>query len=70
MKQYLATLDRAGAQVNALLVVIAIGLVVLDMTVLLSQHVIARLPQVERLTDANNAAPAAIAKPAATMTGQ
>jgi hypothetical protein len=45
MKQYLATLDRAAAQVNALLVVIAIGLGMLDMTVLIGKAMMAAIAE-------------------------
>jgi hypothetical protein len=45
MKQYLATVDRAAAQVNGLLVVIAIGLRMLDMTVLVSKGMMAAIAE-------------------------
>jgi len=44
-------LDRAAADLNVLLVVFAIGLAVLDVTFLLSEQVIDRLPQVVRVVD-------------------
>jgi hypothetical protein len=41
MKQYLAVLDRAAAQVNVFLMVIVIGLGLLDMTVLVGNGMMA-----------------------------
>ena len=43
MKQRLATLDRVAAQMNALLVVIAIGLAMLDVTVLVGKGMMAAI---------------------------
>ena len=43
MKQRLATLDRVAAQMNALLVVIAIGLAMLDVTVLIGKGMMAAI---------------------------
>ena len=44
-------LDRAAADLNALLAVFAIGLAALDVTCLFSQQLIDRLPQVTRVVD-------------------
>ena len=43
MKQRLATLDRVAAQMNTLLVVIAIGLAMLDVTVLVGKGMMAAI---------------------------
>ncbi len=43
MKQYVAILDRAAARINTLLVVIAIGLGMLDMTVLVGKGMMAAI---------------------------
>jgi hypothetical protein len=45
MKQYLAALDRAAAQVNALLAVLAIGLAILDTTVLVGKSLVAAIAE-------------------------
>ena len=50
-KEWLRRLDRAAADLNVVLVVFAIGLAVLDVTFLLSEQVIGRLPQVVRVVD-------------------
>ena len=46
----LRRIDRVAADLNVLLVVIAIGLAALDVTFLITQKVIDRLPQVTRAT--------------------
>jgi hypothetical protein len=43
MKQRLAMLDRVAAQMNSLLVVIAIGLAMLDVTVLVGKGMMAAI---------------------------
>ena len=45
MKQYLAVLDRAAGQVNVFLMVIAIGLGMLDMTVLVGKGMMAAIAE-------------------------
>jgi hypothetical protein len=45
MKQYLAVIDRAATQVNVFLMVIAIGLGVLDMTVLIGKDLMVAIPK-------------------------
>lgn len=45
MKQRLAQLDRMAAQMNTLLLVIAIGLGMLDMTVLVGKGMMAAIAQ-------------------------
>ena len=52
LKEWMRRLDRAAADLNVLLVVFAIGLAALDVTFLLSQQLIDRLPQVTRVVDA------------------
>lgn len=42
-------LDRIAADLNVLLIAFAIGLASLDLTVLVAQHVIDRLPQMTRV---------------------
>ena len=49
-KEFWHRLDRIAADLNVLLVVLAIGLATLDMTFLLTQKVIDHLPQVTRIT--------------------
>jgi len=46
----LRRLDRRVADLNVLLVVIAIGLAALDVTFLITQKVVDHLPQVPRVT--------------------
>jgi hypothetical protein len=50
-REWLRRLDRAAADLNALLVVFAIGLAALDVTFAFSQRIIDRLPQVTRVVD-------------------
>ena len=45
MKQYLSVLDRAAAQVNVFLMVIAVGLGMLDMTVLVGKGMMAAIAE-------------------------
>jgi hypothetical protein len=54
-------LDRIAADLNVILVIFAVGLATLDLTFLVTQKVIDRLPQVTRVVDAP--APAAQANP-------
>jgi hypothetical protein len=62
MKQRMAALDRVAAQMNTLLVVIAIGLAMLDVTVLVGKGMMAAIaanmpePQVSAPADAGNRA--------------
>ena len=46
----LRRIDRVAGDLNVLLVVVAIGLATVDVTFLLTQKVIERLPQVTRIT--------------------
>src|SRR5438105_14839689 len=48
-KEWLRRLDRIAADLNVLLIAFAIGLATLDLTFLLTQHVIDRLPQTTRV---------------------
>jgi hypothetical protein len=48
-KEWLRRLDRIAADLNVLLIAFAIGLASLDLTVLVAQHVIDRLPQMTRV---------------------
>jgi hypothetical protein len=45
MKQYLSVLDRAAAQVNVFLMVIAVALGMLDMTVLVGTRMMAAVTE-------------------------
>jgi hypothetical protein len=49
-REWLRRLDRIAADLNVLLVMFAIGLAVLDLTFLLSQRLIDRLPELTRVT--------------------
>jgi hypothetical protein len=55
--QLLERVDRIAADLNVVLLIFAVGLATLDLTFLVTQRVVDRLPQVTRLAD--NAAPAA-----------
>jgi hypothetical protein len=48
-KEWLRRLDRIAADLNVLLIAFAIGLATLDLTFLVTQHVIERLPQMTRV---------------------
>jgi hypothetical protein len=50
IKELLRRADRIVADLNVLLVVIAIGLAALDMTFLLTQEVVDHLPPVTRIS--------------------
>ena len=50
LKERLRRLDRIAADLNVLLFVFAIGLATLDLTFLLTERVIDRLPEVVRVT--------------------
>lgn len=50
-KEWLRRLDRTAGELNVLLVVFVIGLATLDLTFLVSERVIDRLPQVTRVVD-------------------
>ena len=54
-KEMLRRIDRIAGDLNILLVVIAIGLATLDLTFLVTQKVVERLPPITRL--AHDAAP-------------
>ena len=49
LKDVLRRVDRAAADLNVLLIVIAIGLAALDVTFLVTQKVVDRLPTVTRV---------------------
>jgi len=49
LKELLRRIDKVAADLNVLLVVVAIGLAALDMTFLLTQKVIDHLPPVTRI---------------------
>jgi len=57
--QLLERVDRIAADLNVVLLIFAVGLATLDLTFLVTQRVVDRLPQVTRLAD--NATPADIA---------
>ena len=54
--QLLERVDRLAADLNVVLLIFAVGLATLDLTFLVTQRVVDRLPQVARLAD--NATPA------------
>ena len=56
-KEWVRCLDRIAADLNVLLIIFAIGLATLDLTFLVAQHVVERLPQMTRVVYAD--APAA-----------
>ena len=59
--QLFSRLDRIAAEMNAVLIVVAIGLAVLDMTVYASEQIARRLPEVVRVTYSSEpAVPAAL----------
>ena len=49
--QLLERVDRIAADLNVVLLVFAVGLATLDLTFLVTQRVVDRLPQVTRLVD-------------------
>jgi hypothetical protein len=55
--QLVERMDRIAADLNVILLVFAVGLATLDLTFMVTQKVVDRLPQVTRLAD--DAAPAA-----------
>jgi hypothetical protein len=59
--QLLGRIDRIAGDLNVVLLVFAVGLATLDLTFMVTQKVVDRLPQVTRLAD--EAAP--VATPAA-----
>jgi hypothetical protein len=50
IKEMLRRVDRVAADLNVLLVVVAIGLAALDMTFLLTQTVVDNLPPITRIS--------------------
>jgi hypothetical protein len=56
-REWLRRLDRIAADVNVMLVLFAIGIAVLDVTFLLSQRLIDRLPELTRVTYVAHPAP-------------
>lgn len=56
-------IDKIAADLNVVLLIFAVGLATLDLTFMVTQKVVDRLPQVTRLVD--DAAPVANAAPAA-----
>jgi len=58
-REWLRRLDRVAADLNVLLIMFAIGLASLDLTFLITRHVINRLPQTTHVVYADTpAAPA------------
>jgi hypothetical protein len=51
IREKLRRVDRVAADLNVLLVVIAIGLATLDMTFLVTQKVVDNLPPITRISD-------------------
>ena len=60
--QLFARLDKVAADLNVVLLIFAVGLATLDLTFMVTQKVVDRLPQVTRLAD--DAAPVADSTPA------
>jgi len=60
--QFLQRVDRIAGDLNVVLLVFAVGLATLDLTFMVTQKVVDRLPQVSRLAD--DAAPVASTAPA------
>jgi hypothetical protein len=60
--QFLQRIDRIAADLNVVLLVFAVGLATLDLTFMVTQKVVDRLPQVTRLAD--DASPVVNASPA------
>jgi len=56
-RETLRRIDRVAADLNVLLVVIAIGLAALDVTFLFTQKVIDHLPPITRVTYDNHSSP-------------
>jgi hypothetical protein len=57
-REWLRRLDRIAADLNVLLLMVAIGLATLDLTFVVTQQVIDRLPQVTRVVYVDAPAPA------------
>jgi hypothetical protein len=49
-KEWLRRLDRIAADLNVLLVMFAIGIATLDLTLIVTQRLVDRLPEVTRVT--------------------
>lgn len=60
--QFLQRIDRIAGDLNVVLLVFAVGLATLDLTFMVTQKVVDRLPQVTRLAD--DASPVADSTPA------
>jgi hypothetical protein len=60
--QFFQRIDRIAGDLNVVLLVFAVGLATLDLTFMVTQKVVDRLPQVTRLAD--DASPVAAATPA------
>jgi hypothetical protein len=58
-REWLRRLDRIAADLNVILLMFAIGLATLDLTFIVTQRVIDRLPQVTRVVYADGAAASA-----------
>jgi hypothetical protein len=61
--QLIERIDRIAGDLNVVLLIFAVGLATLDLTFMVTQKVVDRLPQVTRLVD--DAAPVASPAPAA-----
>jgi len=62
--QLMERIDRIAADLNVVLLIFAVGLATLDLTFMVTQKVVDRLPQVTRLAD--DAAPV-VSTPAPTV---
>jgi hypothetical protein len=56
-RQFIERMDRIAGDLNVVLLIFAVGLATLDLTFIVTQKVVDRLPQVTRLAD--DAAPVA-----------
>jgi hypothetical protein len=63
--QFMARIDRIAGDLNVILLVFAVGLATLDLTFMVTQKVVDRLPQVTRLAD--DASPVASTTPPAAQ---
>jgi hypothetical protein len=61
-REWLRRLDRIAADLNILLLMFAIGLATLDLTFIVTEHVIDRLPQVTRLQSPHSTASQSISR--------
>jgi len=49
-KQLLRRIDRVAAELNAFLIVIAVGLAIIDLTFLATKEIVAHMPPITRIS--------------------